>query len=146
MKTILALLLSAPLCWAVQFANVLTGELSDTLPKTIALPSGKVVTGAGLDQAALIGWRKVKSTATAAKGFTATSYTVVERDGKECDLTVKTSTNDAVEKAKADAAKAAFASNQLAQTAATVQSYMDIITKSEPMMKQWKEALDKLTK
>ena len=147
MKTILALLLSAASCWAAQFANITTGELSDTLPSTITLSGGKVVTGAGLKECALIGWRQVQSTATAPVGYTATSWNVVDSgNGKNCTLTVKTSTNNATEAAKAAAAQAAFASNQIYQTTSLVKQYVDIICTNPATLKQLNDALLKVPK
>lgn len=90
----------------MKFANLLTGEIRESLPSG-PLSVGKYVTPTpSLKDWSTVGWREVASVDDAPVGDRATQYTVEEIDGLTCRLVVAKTVNIAEEKAADDAARA----------------------------------------
>lgn len=90
----------------MKFANILTGEIRDVLPSTLAL-ANETIQNATIEHYKSLGWRRVLSVAAPTSGYRVTAYNVVEVDGTTCNLTVKTEVNIAQEASSAAAAQIA---------------------------------------
>jgi len=105
----------------MQFANIITKEIKDTLPTTM-VDGDKTITGADITHWAKEGWRTITETDAPATGYRVGTYGIQELSGTTCKLTVATSINIADEAAAEAAAYAAALATQLAETKALAKS------------------------